>query len=121
MSAANPKFKDIDDYASKFSPEIQGVIQKLRQIIKDAAPDCDESISYDMPAFKLNGQYLTYFAVWKTHIGFYGTFGMESFKEELSEYESSGRGTVQFPFNKPFPYDLIRRIIEKRVAEIKTA
>jgi uncharacterized protein YdhG (YjbR/CyaY superfamily) len=106
----------IDDYISGFSPEIQVILKKLRVVIKNAAPDSIEKISYKMPAFWLNGN-LVYFAAFKNHIGFYPTLsGMEKFENEIQEYKS-GKGTLQFPLGKPLPYDLISRIVKFRVAE----
>ena len=72
-----------------------------------------------MPAFKLNGKNLVYFAGWKNHIGFYPIpSGIEAFKKELSKYKQ-GRGSVQFPLDKPIPYNLVKRIVAFRVQEIQ--
>jgi uncharacterized protein YdhG (YjbR/CyaY superfamily) len=88
----------------------------MRQTIRKAAPEAIEAISYQMPAFKLNGN-LVYFAAFKNHIGFYPTpSGIESFTEELSPY-AKGKGSVQFPLDKPIPYDLVEKIVLFRVKE----
>lgn len=109
-------FKTIDEYISRFSPEVSNILEQLRQVIKEAAPEAKEKISYQMPAFALHGN-LVYFAAFKNHIGFYPTAsGVEAFKNELSKYEFS-KGTIRFPIDKPIPYELIRRIVEFRVSE----
>jgi uncharacterized protein YdhG (YjbR/CyaY superfamily) len=110
------QYKTIDEYI-KASPEnIQIILEKMRQIIRKVAPEAIEVISYQMPAFKLNGN-LVYFAAFKNHIGFYPTpSGIESFKKELSPY-IKGKGSVQFPLDKPIPYDLVEKIVLFRVKE----
>lgn len=106
----------IDDYIEQYSEDVQQVLVKIRETIKASAPNAIERISYQMPAFYLNG-YLVGFAVHTHHIGFYPTpSGLEAFKEELSGYKSS-KGAVQFPLDKPMPYDLIRKIVQFRVGE----
>ncbi|HAH22526.1 MAG TPA: hypothetical protein DCL77_01960 [Prolixibacteraceae bacterium] len=121
-----PQAKDIDQYIAGFPPEVQVMLEELRATIRNAAPEAMETISYQMPAFKLNG-ILVYFAAYKNHIGFYPTgSGIEHFKEEVSAYKSS-KGTVQFPLNQPIPLDLITKIVKFRVkqnlekAELKKA
>lgn len=110
------RFKSIDEYISQFPPNVQEILKTLRKVIKEAAPDAEEKISYQMPAFALHGN-LVYFAAYKKHIGFYPTSsGIEAFKDELSEYKSS-KGAVQLPIEKPLPYELIRRIVKFRAAE----
>lgn len=112
----NNKYKSVDEYISQFSSDIQEILKLLRKVIKEAAPDAQEKISYQMPAFALHG-ILVYFAACKNHIGFYPTpSGIDAFKQELSEYKSS-KGAVQFPINKPLPYELISKIVKFRVEE----
>ncbi|MWV44658.1 hypothetical protein GRF59_13650 [Paenibacillus sp. HJL G12] len=104
----------IDEYISMFSPEVQVMLQSIRQVIHESAPDATEKISYQMPTFELHGN-LVHFAAFKNHIGFYPTpSGIEAFQEELNEYHKS-KGTLQFPYDKPLPYDLISRIVKYRV------
>ncbi len=106
----------IDEYIAALPPETQRVLQELRALIKAAAPDATETISYAIPTFDLNG-HLVHFAGYEKHIGFYPTArGVAAFKEELKPYKS-GKGSVQFPLGRPLPTDLIRRIVELRVAE----
>lgn len=109
----------VDAYLSIFSEDIRRVLERIRSIIMDKAPEAVESISYGMPAYKYHGKPLVYFAAQKKHIGFYATpTGHEAFKDELSQYKQ-GKGSVQFPYSKPIPFDLIGRIVEFRVGENK--
>lgn len=86
-------FSSIDEYIGTFPPEIRTLLEELRQAIQRAAPDAEETISYQMPAFRQNG-ILVYFAAFKNHIGFFPTAsGIEAFKEELAQYRTS-KGTV---------------------------
>jgi uncharacterized protein YdhG (YjbR/CyaY superfamily) len=110
------KWNSIDDYISNFPHTIQSILEKIREVIKKNAPDAIEVISYQMPAFKLKG-ILVYFAVHKAHIGFYPTSsGIEMFKSELAGYTTS-KGAVQFPLDKPVPYELIEKVVQFRVKE----
>ena len=116
MSKPKKQFKSIDEYIGTFPKIVQDILEKLRQNISKSAPKAEESISYQIPTFKLNGN-LVHFAAYKNHLGFYPTpSGIEAFKEELSPYEVS-KGTVKFPLNKPIPFDLVRKIVEYRVKE----
>lgn len=106
----------IDAYISQFPEEVQAILTRIRAVIQESAPGAEERISYQMPAFYLNG-YLVYFAAYKRHIGFYPTgAGIEAFKDELSAYKWS-KGAVQFPLDEPIPYELIRRIVARRVEQ----
>ena len=95
---------------------VKDFLEKLRQTIRKAAPEAEEVISYQMPAFKYHGM-LVYFAVWKNHIGFYpATLALSTFKEELSQYEST-KGSVHFPHDKPLPIKLISEILKFRMQQ----
>ncbi len=110
------QFKTIDEYIKSFPEDIQIILEKIRQTIRKAAPEATEAISYQMPLFKLNGN-LVWFASFKNHIGFYPIpSGTETFKEEVSPY-IAGKGTLQFPLDKPIPYNLIEKIVIFRVKE----
>jgi uncharacterized protein YdhG (YjbR/CyaY superfamily) len=113
------KFKDftsIEEYIDTFPKEIQEILRKLRIVIKNAAPDAEEKISYRMPTFYQKGN-LVHFAAYKKHIGFYpAASGIQAFKSELSAFRGS-KGSVQFPIDKPLPYQLISEITKFRVAE----
>jgi uncharacterized protein YdhG (YjbR/CyaY superfamily) len=106
----------IDEYISQAPQDVQPILAKIRAVIKEAAPDAVEKISYQMPGFFLNGS-LVWFGVHPHHIGFYPKgSGIEVFKAELSAYKTS-KGAVQFPLGKPIPYDLIGKIVKFRVTE----
>jgi uncharacterized protein YdhG (YjbR/CyaY superfamily) len=106
----------IDEYIAGFPEDVQRRLQDLRSVIHEAAPQAVEKISYSMPAFYQKGN-LVYFAAFKRHIGFFPTgSGIAAFENELSGYKTS-KGTIQFPLDQPFPYDLIRKIVRFRVAE----
>jgi uncharacterized protein YdhG (YjbR/CyaY superfamily) len=106
--------RTVDEYIATFAPDIQAVLQRIRQTIKAAAPDAEETISYRMPAFKLNGM-LIYFAAFKKHIGLYPPVrGDDSLMRAVKPY-AGPKGNLQFPFKKSIPYSLIRRIVKARV------
>jgi uncharacterized protein YdhG (YjbR/CyaY superfamily) len=116
MSKPKKRFKSIEAYISTFPKGVQDILEKLRNTIRMSAPEAEETINYQIPTFKLNGN-LVHFAAYKNHIGFYPTpSGIEAFKKELSPYEVA-KGSVKFPINKPLPFDLLRRIVEYRVKE----
>ncbi len=103
--------RNIDEYIAGFPDDVQKILEKIRTTIRRAAPGAEEAISYQIPAFKLNGN-LVHFAAYKNHIGLYpAPRGSEEFEDELSAYEG-GKGTVRFPLDKPIPFDLISRIVK---------
>src|SRR5512136_1418551 len=105
MCASKRKFKSIDEYIDASPRNVRDVLQELRQTIKVAAPEAEETISYQMPAFKLNGV-LVWFAAFKNHVGFYPKVSaIEAFKEKLVGYKVS-KGTIQFPLKELIPYEL---------------
>ena len=95
MKSKKTGFNSIDDYVATFPEEIQRILEELRGTIKAAAPDVEETISYQMPTFNLNGRYLVYFAAWKDHIGFYPP-PPKAFKKEVSSYEGPKLDFVQW-------------------------
>jgi uncharacterized protein YdhG (YjbR/CyaY superfamily) len=108
----------IDEYISQFSPEVQKILLEVRDVIKKAAPEATERISWQMPTFYLDGN-LVHFAAHKNHLGFYpGAEAVEVFKNEIAEYKSS-KGAIQFPYSKPMPFGLITKITKYRVIENK--
>lgn len=116
MIAGKKQFKTIDEYIKAFPEDVQSILKKMRKTIQEAAPEAQEAISYQIPTFKLNGN-LVHFAAYKNHIGFYPTSsGIEAFKDELSPYKSA-KGSVQFPIDRPVPYDLVKKIVFFRVKE----
>ena len=117
MIAHEKQFRTIDEYIKIFLQDVQSILERMRQTIRKAAPEAVEAISYQMPTFKLNGKSLVYFAAYKHHIGFYPVpSGIKAFKKELSQYET-GKGSVQFPIDKPVPHDLVKKIVIFRVKE----
>lgn len=111
-------FQTIDDYILQFPGEVGKLLSELRSVIRAAAPDASEKISYQMPTFYYHGN-LVHFAAYKNHIGFYPTpSGITAFAEELGKYKSS-KGAVQFPLNQPIPFTLISKIVTFRVEENK--
>jgi uncharacterized protein YdhG (YjbR/CyaY superfamily) len=110
------RFETIDEYIATFPKKTQDILQKLRQTIRDSAPDAKEAISYQIPTFKLNGN-LVHFAAYKNHIGFYPTpSAIREFRKELSHYEVS-KGTVRFPINGSISFELVQKIVKYRVKE----
>jgi len=110
------KITTIDEYINEFPQNIQDKLWAIHKVIKAAAPDATETISYMIPTFKLNGN-LVHFAGYKGHIGFYpGATGIEHFQNKLSAYKTS-KGTIQFPLDQPFPFDLITEIVKFRVEQ----
>jgi uncharacterized protein YdhG (YjbR/CyaY superfamily) len=116
MGTSQPAPKTIDEYIAGFPRDVQVTLEKIRRTIRKAAPDAEETIKYQMPTFTLKGN-LVHFAAFKKHIGFYPVpTGIEAFKKELSVYEG-GKGSVQFPLDKPIPFGLIGRIVKFRAEE----
>jgi uncharacterized protein YdhG (YjbR/CyaY superfamily) len=108
----------VEAYIQAFPAEVQSVLETIRQIIRETAPEAVESMAYGMPAYKLGGKPLVYFGGFKNHIGLYATpTGHSAFAKELSKYKQ-GKGSVQFPLSEPMPLDLIARIVQFRVQEI---
>lgn len=109
-------YTTIDEYIDVSPKDHQPKLTELRKAIKQAAPDAEEKISYQMPTYYLKGN-LVHFALCANHIGFYPTSsGINKFKRELARYKSS-KGAVQFPLAEPLPLDLIKRIVQYRVEE----
>lgn len=112
---------EIDNYINNFTGEVHARLVQMREIIRSEAPDALELLSYGMPAYKLNGKPLVYFAGYKNHVGFYATpTGHEAFKDDLAKYKQ-GKGSVQFPNTEPLPVDLVRRIVRFRHDAISKA
>jgi len=111
-----PTSSEIDAFIAKYPKDVQMILNKIRETIRNAAPGAEETINYGIPTFILNGN-LVHFSAFKTHIGFYPTpSGIEKFKKELSKYEAA-KGSVKFPLDKPIPYVLIEKIVKFRVKE----
>ncbi len=118
MKADQATPKSIDEYIAGFPPDVQKVLTLVRTTIREAAPDAEETIKYQIPTFVLN-ENLVHFAAFKDHVGFYPTpSGIEKFKDELSSYEGA-KGSVRFPIDKPMPLRLITKIVAFRVKEVQ--
>ena len=110
------KYTSVDEYLADVPASIRTKLQSLRKTIRRAAPQAEETISYNMPAYNLHGK-VVYFAAFKAHIGFYPTAsGIRVFQQELAAYETS-KGAVRFAFDKPLPQALITKIVKYRVRE----
>lgn len=110
------KPSDIDGYISQFSPDMQTVLEQVRETIRQTAPEAKEIISYQMPAFKQYG-ILVYFAAWKNHIGLYPPISGDKALEKAVEKYAGPKGNLQFPLNEPMPLKLIERIVKLRVKQ----
>jgi uncharacterized protein YdhG (YjbR/CyaY superfamily) len=111
---ANPK--NIDEYIASFSPEVQAVLEKVRLTIRNAAPGAEETISYKIPAFRLN-RILVYFAAFKNHIGLYPPVRGDARLVKAASAFAGVKGNLQFPLDQPIPYGLIERIVKHRVKQ----
>lgn len=110
------QFNTMDEYIAAFPKNIQDILERLRRVIRESAPESDETINYGIPTFKLNGN-LVHFAAFKRHIGFYPTpSAVVAFKKELSPYKQA-KGSVQFPIDQPIPFDLVKKIVRFKVKE----
>ena len=126
MQTNKADFASIDEYIGTFPKDVQKLLEEIRRTIKAAAPDAQEKISYQIAAFELNGKNLIHFAGWKKHISMYPIpSGNDTFNKEISKY-AAGKGTLQFPLDKPLPLKLITEIVKLRIddnlakAEIKS-
>lgn len=113
---ARKSFQTIDEYIADFAPDVQAVLQKIRLTIRKAAPRAEETISYQIPTFKLNGA-LVHFAAFKNHIGFYPPVkGDAKLVKAVAPYANE-KGNLRFPLDQPIPYDLIERITRLRIKQ----
>jgi len=116
---AKKEIKTIDQYIKTKPPNVQVLLQQLRKAIHEAAPQAQEIISYQMPAFKQN-KVLVYFGGFKDHIGFFPTSsGIKAFENKLGLYKT-GKGTIQFPLDQPLPLDLVKEVVHFRLKESST-
>jgi uncharacterized protein YdhG (YjbR/CyaY superfamily) len=108
--------KSIDEYIASFSPEVQAILERIRLTIRKAAPDAQETISYNIPTFRLN-RVLVHFAAFKKHIGFYPPVRGDARLEKAVSPYAGEKGNLQFPLDQPVPYTLIERIVKFRVKQ----
>src|SRR5438045_9410635 len=113
-SAKSSKPKSHDDYLAAVTEDKRGALQKLRKAIKAASPKAEECISYQLPAFRLNGRFLVAYGAAANHCAFYPGSVITSLKNELKDYDTS-KGTVRFPADKPLPTALVRRLVRLRM------
>jgi uncharacterized protein YdhG (YjbR/CyaY superfamily) len=113
-------FTNIDEYINTFPKDVQAILEKIRQMAHKEAPKATETISYNLPAFALNGKCIVYFSGWKNHISLYPIpKDISAFKDELEPY-IAGKGTMKFPLSKDIPYPLIRKIILAHVKHFQS-
>ncbi len=111
------KFTSINEYVSTLPENAQKAMGEIIAAIKDNVPDAEEHISYNMPAFKVNGEYFIHFSAWKNHIGMYPIpAGNEAFQKAIEPYRSA-KSSLNFPLDKPMPIKLIEKVIKFRIAE----
>jgi uncharacterized protein YdhG (YjbR/CyaY superfamily) len=111
------KFKSVADYMAALPKPAKSRLQELRKIIRDAAPKAEEAISYNIPAFKMNGSPLVWYAAFKKHVGLYPRVSaIVAFKSKLAAYKTS-KGAIQFPLEKPIPASLVKNIVKFRLKE----
>jgi len=116
MDAPKKQFKTIDEYIRSFPKDVRDKLLIFRKTVQKAAPEAEETISYQMPTFTLNGN-LVHFAAFKNHIGFYPfPSSVKSFKKELTKYKTA-KGSIQFPMDQKLPLTLIRKVVKYRVKE----
>jgi uncharacterized protein YdhG (YjbR/CyaY superfamily) len=123
---AKTDFKSVDEYIASQPAAMQGILERVRSTIRKALPTAEEVISYQIPAYKLHGGAVLYFAGWKKHYSLYpaGQDLVAAFKDDLAPYEVNNKGTIRFPLSQPIPVTLIDRIAKFRaneVAELKMA
>jgi len=116
MRGASRKPATIDEYLAGVSSDKRAALQRLRKTIRAAAPRAEETISYQMPGFRLDGRMLVWFAAAAHHCSFFPGGGVAKYKDELKGYGTS-KGTIRFQPDKPIPAALIRKIVKARVAE----
>jgi uncharacterized protein YdhG (YjbR/CyaY superfamily) len=110
-------FDTIDEYIGSFPPEVQPVLEQVRETIHEAVPAAEEAISYGMPTFRLDGRYLVYFGGWKQHVGVYPLPEVEGEDERRLAPYLAGKGTARFPLGEPMPLDLIARLVALLLAQ----
>lgn len=118
MPSTTAQYTTIDEYIAAYPAQVQEILEEIRRVIREEASSASEAIAYGIPTFKVRGKNLIHFGAYKNHIGFYPTpSALDAFSEELSVY-ASGKGSAQFPLDKPMPLDLIRKIVQYRMAQI---
>ena len=117
---ANIPCTTVDDYIAVQPHAVRSVLELVRDTIRKAVPKAEEGISYNMPAYKLGGEVVLYFAGWKNHYSLYPITApvIAAFKEEIGAYEVNNKGTMRMPFSEPVPVKLVSKIAKFRAKEI---
>jgi uncharacterized protein YdhG (YjbR/CyaY superfamily) len=120
MKTAQPAPRNIDEYIADFPRTVQSVLKRVRSTIRKALPGAEEVISYRIPAFRVHGSTVLYFAGWKKHYSLYPSTDrlVKAFKDELAPYEVNNKGTIRFPLSEPVPVKLIEAIATFRATEV---
>lgn len=113
--------KDVDAYIGAFAAPVQKALQSVRQAIRGAAPEAQESISYRIPAYSLGGRVLVYFAGFKSHIGLYPVISSDGLTADEFAAHASGKATLKFALDRPLPTALIRRVVKAKAAALRAA
>jgi uncharacterized protein YdhG (YjbR/CyaY superfamily) len=117
MKEERSTVKDIDEYIANFPSDVRELLEQVRATIREAAPEAQETISYQIPSFRLKGQYLIYFAGYKKHIGLYPVpSGDVDFDQQVAAYRA-GKGTLRFPLDQPIPFELIAKVVQYRARD----
>jgi uncharacterized protein YdhG (YjbR/CyaY superfamily) len=113
------KFTSVEEYIATKPEDVQPILQRVRSAIHSALPDAEEVISYQIPAYKMDGHVFLFFAGWNRHYSLYPADErlVEAFKDELAPYEVNDKGTIRFPLSQPVPVKLIGRIAKFRAAD----
>ena len=115
--ATKKGFASVAEYLGSFPPDVRKVLKEMRATIKDVVPTAKEKISYQIACFELNGKNLVHYSAWKKHVSMYPIpAGSEAFNKAVSKY-TAGKGTIQFPLDKPLPLKLIRQVVKYRVVD----
>lgn len=111
------KFESVDEYIASFEGDAKSLLQRVRSAVRQAAPDAEETIRYNVPTYRLNGRSVVHFAGWKEHISLYPVpDGDAAFEKRIRPYRS-GKGTLRFPLDRPIPFDLITGVVELLIQE----
>lgn len=116
MATGRATPKSIDEYIAASAPEVRATLERIRLTVRNSAPAAQETISYQIPTFTLNGA-LVYFAAFKKHLGFYPPVRGDARLEKAVSAYAGEKGNLRFPLDQPIPYDLIERIVKHRVKQ----
>jgi uncharacterized protein YdhG (YjbR/CyaY superfamily) len=115
--AAKPQPKTVSTYLAALSSENRTALNNVRKNIRAAAPGAEECISYQMPAFRLDGRMLVWYGAWESHCALYPGTSIEPFRKELGRFDTGSKGTIRFQTNDPLPATLVRKLVKARIAQ----